>query len=267
MSTTQMAAAFDRAAPSYDDLFERNAVTARLRSLIWRSLLTWFRPGDNVLDLSCGTGTDAIYLALKNIRVTAIDISPAMIRIASEKACRLGVEEQIRFFAMPMEKIADTFHEPFAGVYSNFGGLNCLSDLPGFVSTVASALRPGGTFVACLLNRISLWEIASFLLHGQPKQALRRRSGEGVLARVGGELVQIQYCTPQQMTSLLTPWFDIIDLYALNIFSPPPGSIQFQQQHPHMTASLLRVDDLFRRMGPARGWGDHFVIAARRREK
>ena len=45
-----------------------------------------------ILDVGCGTGTDAIYLASKGANVTAIDISREAIRIAGGKAEKAGVK-------------------------------------------------------------------------------------------------------------------------------------------------------------------------------
>jgi len=45
-----------------------------------------------VLDVGCGAGTDAIYLASKGSDVTAIDVSHEAIRIAKEKAGQMGVK-------------------------------------------------------------------------------------------------------------------------------------------------------------------------------
>ena len=45
-----------------------------------------------VLDVGCGAGTDAIYLASIGCKVTAIDVSHEAIRIAQERAARTGVK-------------------------------------------------------------------------------------------------------------------------------------------------------------------------------
>ncbi len=44
-----------------------------------------------VIELGCGSGTNAIYLAKKGFQVTAIDIAPSALRLADEKAAREGV--------------------------------------------------------------------------------------------------------------------------------------------------------------------------------
>jgi len=46
----------------------------------------------SVLDVGCGAGTDAIYLASKGCKVTAIDVSRGAVRTARERAGEAGVE-------------------------------------------------------------------------------------------------------------------------------------------------------------------------------
>ena len=48
----------------------------------------------NAIDLGCGTGTNAIYLAIKGFRVTGIDISSSAISIAKKKAGEKRVDCQ-----------------------------------------------------------------------------------------------------------------------------------------------------------------------------
>jgi len=52
---------------------------------------------NSVLDVGCGAGTDALYLASKGCKVTAIDVSHEAIKIARERAEKAGLE--INFIA------------------------------------------------------------------------------------------------------------------------------------------------------------------------
>ncbi len=50
-----------------------------MRNLLWERYARLFRPGDAVLDVGCGTGIDALFLARSAVRVVGIDASPSMI--------------------------------------------------------------------------------------------------------------------------------------------------------------------------------------------
>lgn len=60
------------------------------------SVLSYIEPGDQVLDVGCGTGTLAIKAAQKQAQVIGIDQSPAMLKLAREKAQASGVEVDFR---------------------------------------------------------------------------------------------------------------------------------------------------------------------------
>ena len=62
--------------------------SGELRRVVEQGII---RPGPAV-DLGCGSGTDAIYLASKGFDVTAIDIAPTALSQAREKANRAGVK-------------------------------------------------------------------------------------------------------------------------------------------------------------------------------
>jgi ubiquinone/menaquinone biosynthesis C-methylase UbiE len=72
-------AAFDVFAPTYDVDFTQTRLGKMLRGRVWQVLERYFSPGDHVLELACGTGEDACWLAEWGIRVTATDGSAEMV--------------------------------------------------------------------------------------------------------------------------------------------------------------------------------------------
>jgi ubiquinone/menaquinone biosynthesis C-methylase UbiE len=52
-------------------------------------------PGDRILILGCGTGSDLAYLP-DGVRVTALDVTPAMVRRTEKRAEKLGLEVDAR---------------------------------------------------------------------------------------------------------------------------------------------------------------------------
>ncbi len=93
-----------------------------------------------VVELGCGTGTNAVYLAQKGFDVTAIDIAPSAIALAEEKARKAGVK--VRFLVADV--LAPPRLEPFdlifdRGCYHGVRGSNAA----GYVETVRRLSRPG----------------------------------------------------------------------------------------------------------------------------
>lgn len=256
---------FDQAARHYDQVFEENRVTQQIRPVVWKTLLTHFRTGDHVLDLSCGTGTDDIVLAKRGIRVTAIDKSSGMIQQAREKVGALNLVDYVTLHNMPMEMVDSYFGQAFDGVFSNFGGLNCIDDLPGMMRRISLCLKPDGVFIGCLLNKYSVWEIGSFILRGRLRSAFRRWKRGGTTAIIDGLGVHVRYYSARQLAAIMMRWFIVQEVYGLSIISPSPNSRRFVERHPLMTRKLVAIDERIRYSFPFNGLGDHVVVAGRRR--
>ncbi len=256
--------AFDAEALSYDAIFEDNPVTARIRPIIWESMLRVFRPGDHILDITCGTGTDAIMLARHGIRVTAADASEGMIRAAEAKRAAHHCGNLIGLRRLPLQMLGTIGGGPYDGAISNFGGLNCVDDPAPVLRELAGLLKPGSRFVACLLNRVCLWEIGTFLIRGKFRRAFRRLSSAMAPAALGGSTILVRYHSPSAFDRIASPWFRAERRYGINILSPTPNSRTFTARHPHMTDRLLAIDDRIRERRPWSSLGDHFVVEYRR---
>jgi ubiquinone/menaquinone biosynthesis C-methylase UbiE len=100
-------------------------------------------PGSTALDVATGGGHTAIYLASLGCRVTATDISQAMLDVAGKLAAERGFS--IHTCLHEAEKL------PYPG--SSFDLVTCrvaahhFSDREAFVSEVTRVLRPGGHFL------------------------------------------------------------------------------------------------------------------------
>src|SRR5690348_10540712 len=86
---------FDALAADYDRAFTTSTIGRHMRAAVWRRLDAVFRPGDRVLELSCGTGEDALYLARKGVRVVATDSSPRMLEKARAKVAQAGLMDLV----------------------------------------------------------------------------------------------------------------------------------------------------------------------------
>jgi ubiquinone/menaquinone biosynthesis C-methylase UbiE len=102
--------------------------------------------GEQVLDVAAGTGHTALPLArrLPRGRVTAIDISPAMLAVAAAKARAAGLHN-IEFREMNMLDLAFPDGRFDHAVCSY--GIFFVEDMLGLLCRIAAKLKPGGSLV------------------------------------------------------------------------------------------------------------------------
>lgn len=259
---------FDVIASEYDTAFTHTRLGRWLRGAV-RKWLAAFQAGDRVLDLGCGTGEDAIWLAQRGVHVTAIDAAPAMLEIAQRKAEAAGVAERLSFLCLDLAEISKWMPENrkvenFDGAFSNFGALNCLPDRRPIAQALARWVRPGGRLVLVVMGPLCPWEVLWHLGHGDVRTALRRfRSG--VQARVGdGATVRVWYPSPRRLRSEFAPHFRHLETLGIGAFLPPTYLSHLVERWPLL---FERVAVLDRRLGCVFPWtwlNDHYLMVFER---
>jgi trans-aconitate methyltransferase len=97
------------------------------------------KPGEQILDIGCGTGHLTAQIANSGAIVTGIDRSPEMIRQARGSYPRLSFKV--------MDATALEFPEKFDAVFSN-AALHWIKEPEKVVRGISAVLKPGGRFVA-----------------------------------------------------------------------------------------------------------------------
>ena len=127
-------------------------------------LTAYFREGDRVLDLGCGTGSLALRAAARGAWVTGIDVNPRMLAVARERLALEGLADRVELREMGVAELDREAAESFDVVVSGL----CLSELsraevayalvqarrilkPGGLLCVADEVRPE-TFLGRLLQ-------------------------------------------------------------------------------------------------------------------
>jgi ubiquinone/menaquinone biosynthesis C-methylase UbiE len=260
MSVSTPGEAFDRVAATYDDLFTRTVIGQAQRKQVWKRLLHAFAPGDRILELNCGTGADATFLAARGRRILACDASAEMLKVANTRAQREAKGADVVFRHLSNEDLRLLFRrQPFDGAYSNFSGLNCLSDLQPVARDLASLVRPDGHVLICLWSRVCVGELVWYLLHGQTQKAFRRFSGKAQ-AKVGGLTISVSYPTVGEVQRAFAPWFELEDRHAIGLFVPPSYVESWARKHSVMVGYLEKLDETFAEFPVLRDFGDHVLL-------
>jgi cyclopropane fatty-acyl-phospholipid synthase-like methyltransferase len=190
-------ATYDRCARNFADKFMHN-------DLYWASLERFaagLKPGARLLDLGCGPGNNARYLAGKvpGLTIVGIDLAPAMLAIAREAV------PQGEFRQGDIRKL-----DPAEGPYDAILAAMCLPYLDKveaqtFIARVGRMLAPSGSiYISCMEGENSGYETASF---------------------TDGHPIFVHYFAQQEVTA----WLEAAGLHVAEIirqdYPEPDGSI------------------------------------------
>ena len=97
-----------------------------------------------VIDVGCGTGENALYLASLGSSVVGVDASPTAIARAREKARTRGIEASFLVAdALALESLGRSFDTAIdCGLFHTFSD----DDRPTFERSLRSVVRPGGRY-------------------------------------------------------------------------------------------------------------------------
>lgn len=252
--------AFDILAPSYDKEFTHTPIGQILRSRVHSRLLSHFKAGDNVLEMGCGTGEDALFLAEQGIHITATDASEKMLSVTRAKTTHLSnvTVSQLDLSNLPSPSYGEGLEVRFNGAFSNFGALNCLSDWKPLAAWLAERIEKGGIVGFGIMSPYCLWEFAWHALHWKWDIALRRIRGSEF------EGIHITYPTVQRITSDFSPYFRRVHLMPLGLFLPTSALFDVVQKRPKLMKTLVNLENRFGTIPQLAMLADHYWIELER---
>lgn len=261
-----IAEAFSRTAEKYDAFAEDHPNQTRMRNKVYSHVQRFVPVGSRILELNCGTGTDAVELARRGYSVHATDIAAGMLERLQDKVKRFDLNDKITFQSCSFTELDKIKNAPFDAVFSNLGGLNCIPDLSPVIAQLPHVLRPNGLVTWTLMPPVCLWEMAE-IFRGHPRLAFRRFSKNGTRAHLEGLYFTVHYFTPKQVLRWFGAEYDCLAIEGLSVLTPTAESKNFAKRFPRLYRTLSLLDDFLAPLPPWRGWGDFFLISLRYQPK
>lgn len=249
-----------------------------------------------VLELSCGTGQDALWLAEQHhIKVIATDISEGMLQTARAKlqSSSLICNEEWRpiFQKLDIHNLEEESfvlfqqqelqHRRIIGVFSNFGGMNNVSPdcVRHTAKILAKLLPPGAKVILVIMGRFCLVEslYCLFVKFNWQRAFRRMRSSptQGVAVRIRGRgdhknhhKVFFHSLTFVQEAFLATSAFCLTGRRAIGVTLPPSlWSHSASRKIPGWVLIVLdAIDTVICRLWPFVNCGDHYLVEFERME-
>ncbi len=245
---------FDSIAAAYDASFGLSPAGRLFRFRVAERVMSGSPRRARILDLGCGTGEDAVWLAAQGYVVHGIDESPRMIEAAQVKARERG--STATFACRPVQSLSQ---EPdrFDVVISNFGALNCVA-LVDWAALIPRLLSESGRGYVVLMGRKPLPE-------GIRSGFGAADRGPTAQVRIGPSAVSVHYESMAAVRRALAPSATVSRVEALGCLVPGPGYDGFARRHPVLFGVLAMGESVVRRAPFFNDRGDHTLFEFQRR--
>ena len=257
-----VAEAFSRQSEVYDEYEVENENLKRVRDEIYKHFLMLRKPGDKILEVNAGTGTDAIYFARQGFRIHATDVAEGMVQEVEKKASQMSLKAKITTQVASFTDLAPVTGSPYQACFSNIGGLNCIPDLKAFVTQLRLVLDPGAVVTIVVMPRYCPWEWLE-VFRGRFGVAARRLNQAGAVVSPKRVPYRIYYHNARHVISSFRPKFRLIKQQSLSLFAPPMDRKQFSKRHPRFYRLLVSLDNLLSKVYPFNQLGDFIIYSYR----
>ncbi len=260
-------ASFDALANTYDTDFTHSLIGSMQRKVVWKFTEEQLigKKELSILEINCGTGEDAVWLAKKGHQVLATDISKDMVDIAEQKANQqqLKVKTVVCSFSDLENKLVG---QKFDVIFSNFGGLNCANanELKQLNIDFSKLLKPNGKLIMVLLGKKCFLEKLYFLFRFDFKK-MNRRKKEASAYLSPDNFISTWYFNYQEIRGLFTQ-FNLTKKKPIGLFIPPSYLEPLLQKNKLFLPIIKLLDKTFGNISFLANYGDHIFITLEKKQ-
>jgi ubiquinone/menaquinone biosynthesis C-methylase UbiE len=258
---SDLEAAFDGVAEHYDQHILGNPMNVWLRNRSVNYLSKIFKPGDVVLEIGCGTGTETLLLAQHGVKILATDISAKMLEVLTRKARDADISDSIvpihtRTYAL-MEKLKQLGYTQIDGAYSTYGAINTEPQLEQLFQSLHSLIHPEGHLVLGVWNKYCLYEMLGYSLKLKPSMAFARMTNPVPVGKSRFCVNSYAYSVAS-LKKHLDKLFKLRKVYGVQILLPASNLIRYLPSEP-LLSLVKRIDVMLESHYPWNQLGDHFL--------
>jgi deazaflavin-dependent oxidoreductase (nitroreductase family) len=260
-------AAFDAVAETYDEHIFGNRINVWLRNVSVGLLLTVFKPGQTVLEIGCGTGTETLSLAKHGINVVACDISSKMLSVLRKKSAERELSERIvTVHSRPTDlaSILPTMgYAKLDGAFSTYGAVNTEPRLSETVKILNGLIRDEGRLVLGVWNKYCLFEFLGYLTRFNPSMSIARFRNPVPIGKSRFCVSSVAFSVGS-LVKIVRPYFTLERVYGVDIVLPPSNLANYAPKGERSFAFLKKLDVNLGAAFPFNRIGDHFLAVFRR---
>jgi 2-polyprenyl-3-methyl-5-hydroxy-6-metoxy-1,4-benzoquinol methylase len=119
--------------------------------------------GKKVLEIGCGIGTDTVNFARHGASVTAVDLSPESLKIATQRVALFGLGDQVKFYSGSAEELTSFLPLDAYDLIYSFGVIHHTPHPDRVLEQVRSYVKPGTTVKVMVYHRHS-WKVLWILM-------------------------------------------------------------------------------------------------------
>jgi len=151
-------------------------------------------------------------------------------------------------------------------IFSNFGGLNCLSPirLELFFKNASELLSENGQLVLVIMPRDTKWEQSYFLAKADFRNVFRRKKNS-VIANVEGQKVLTYYYNPKETQAMACDYFDTDKISPIGFFVPPSYLEPFFSTRSKLFGVLETFESRIKDWSFLAKHSDHYFMYLRKR--
>ena len=121
------------------------------------------KPGDRILEIGCGIGTDTINFARHGAKITAVELSEESLNIARKRAKVYGLQDHILFYQGDSEKLREFVPIKNYDLVYSFGVIHHTPHPERVIEQIHPYTYPGSTVKIMVYYRYA-WKVLWILL-------------------------------------------------------------------------------------------------------